>query len=174
MLSFFIIKNDIINLFFHFVSDVISLFHQKDEFREDIVFIDDFSKLWEVPRVPLLQSHNKSINILIKLLNQSDCLDNWFVLPVNIGGALGSRETMAQTQLGSGHVLVRKLLHDFHEVSSNSSVQLDDGVVESGRKASRSEKSIIKEQNKSNIRAFVTLNRSRAFPWSKSHQHTYS
>lgn len=28
LLSFFIIKNDIINLFFHFVSDIISLFHQ--------------------------------------------------------------------------------------------------------------------------------------------------
>tara|TARA_B110000285_G_C14926903_1_gene515440 strand:+ start:93 stop:647 length:555 start_codon:yes stop_codon:yes gene_type:complete len=65
LLSFIIIKNDISNLFFHFVSDIISLFHQKDEFREDIVFIDDFSKLREMPRVPLLQSHNKSINVFI-------------------------------------------------------------------------------------------------------------
>jgi hypothetical protein len=70
------------------------------------------------------------------LLNKSNGLNNWFVLPVDIGGALVSGEAVTKTELGSLDIIVLNLLHDFHEVSSNSSVQLANGVVEGGGKSS--------------------------------------
>ena len=79
------------------------------------------------------------------MLNQSDCLNNWFVLPVNISGALSSGEAMTQTELSSSHVLVSELLHDLDEMSPDSSVQLNDGVVEGGSKSSGGKESKIKE-----------------------------
>ena len=85
-----------------------------------------------MPRVPLLQSHTKSVDIFIQLLNKSNGLNDWFVLPVDVGGALVSGEAVTKTELGSLDIIVLNLLHDFHEVSSNSSVQLANGVVESG------------------------------------------
>jgi hypothetical protein len=87
-----------------------------------------------MPRVPLLQSHTESIDVFVQLLNKSNGLNNWFVLPVDIGGALVSGETVTKTELGSLDIIILNFLHDFHEVSSNSSVQLANGVVESGGK----------------------------------------
>ena len=84
-----------------------------------------------MPRVPLLQSHIKSVDIFIQLLDKSNGLNNWLVLPVDVGGALVSGETMAETELGSCHICFFNLLHDFDEMSSHSSVQLSNGVVES-------------------------------------------
>ena len=84
-----------------------------------------------MPREPLLQSHTKSVDIFIQLLDKSNGLNNWLVLPVDIGGALVSGETMSKTELGSSHICFLNLLHDFDEVSSHSSVQLSNGVVES-------------------------------------------
>jgi hypothetical protein len=129
-------------LFFHFVSDIVSFFKQVDQLGEDIVIIDDSSKLWEMPREPLLQTHTKSVDVFIQLLNESDGLNNWFVLPVDIGGALVPGETMTETQLSSPHIVVLHLLHDLDEVGSNTSVQFRDGVVESGGKSSLGEDSI--------------------------------
>jgi hypothetical protein len=66
------------------------------------------------------------------LLNEGNGLNNWFVLPVYVGGALVSGEAVTKTELGSLDIIVLNLLHDFHEVSSDSSVQLSNGVVEGG------------------------------------------
>lgn len=119
-------------MFFHFVSDIISLLKQVDKFGKDIVVIDDSCKLGEMPREPLLQSHTKCVDIFIQLLNEGNGLNNWFVLPVYVGGALVSGEAVTKTELGSLDIIVLNLLHDFHEVSSDSSVQLSNGVVEGG------------------------------------------
>jgi hypothetical protein len=83
-----------------------------------------------MPRVPLLQSHTKSVDILIQLLDKSNGLNNWLVLPVHIGGALVSGETMTETQLGSRHISIIDFLHNLDEMGSASSVQLSNGVVE--------------------------------------------
>jgi hypothetical protein len=84
-----------------------------------------------MPREPLLQSHTKSVDIFIQLLDKSNGLNNWLVLPVDVGGTLVSRETMSKTELGSSHICFLNLLHYFDEMSSHSSVQLSNGVVES-------------------------------------------
>jgi hypothetical protein len=97
LLSLFIIKNNILQLFFHFVSDVFSLLNEIDKLGENVVIIDDSSQLWEMPREPFLESHHKSVNVFIQLLNKSDCLNNWFVLPVDISGALLSGKGMTKT-----------------------------------------------------------------------------
>ena len=97
-----------------------------------------------MPREPLLQSHTKSVDVFIQLLDKSNGLNNWLVLPVHVGGALVSGETVTKTQLGSLHVLILNFLHDFHEVGSDSSVQFRNGVVES-----RSETGLGKDPKKS-------------------------
>jgi hypothetical protein len=76
------------------------------------------------------------------LLNKSNGLNNWFVLPVDVGGALVSGEAVTKTELGSLDIIILNFFHDFHEVSSDSSVQLRNGVVESGGEASLGKDSI--------------------------------
>jgi hypothetical protein len=77
-----------------------------------------------MPREPLLKSHAECVDVLIHLLNQSDSLNNWFVLTVNVSCTLLAGVAVTQTQLGSSHVLVIDLLHDFDEVGSDPSLQL--------------------------------------------------
>jgi hypothetical protein len=141
LLSFFIIKNNVSDLFLHFVSDIVSFLKQVNQLGENVVIIDDFSKLWEMPREPLLQTHAKSIDVFVQLLNESNGLNNWLVLPVDVGGALVPGEAVTQTELGPSHIVLLHLLHDFHEVGSNTSVQLGDGVVVCRGKSSLGEDS---------------------------------
>jgi hypothetical protein len=83
-----------------------------------------------MPGEPLLKSHHESVDVFIQLLNKSNGLDNWFILPVYISGTLHSRVRMTKTKLGSIHVLVLNLLHHFHEVGSEASLKLRDGLIE--------------------------------------------
>ena len=98
-MSFFVIKNDTSDIVFQVVSNILTLLNSIDKFGEDCIIIDDFCELREMPREPLLQSHTKSINVLVKLLYQSYRLDDGLVLPVHVRGALGPREAVAQTEL---------------------------------------------------------------------------
>jgi len=100
-----------------------------DKLGEDVVVIDDFNKLWEVPAEPFLQSHTESINVFIQLLNKSNCLHNWFILPVNVSGALLSGVTMSKTKLCTSDVFVLDLFHDFDEVGPDASLELCDRLV---------------------------------------------
>ena len=68
-----------------------------DEFCEDLVVIDDFGQLGEVPREPFFQPHAEGINILVQLLDKSNRLNNGFVLPVYVGGTLLAGEGVAKT-----------------------------------------------------------------------------
>jgi len=72
------------------------------------------------------------------LLNKGNGLNNWFILPVHISGTLVSREAMTKTELGSSHIIILNLLHDFDKMGSDSSVKLSDGVVVSGSESSSS------------------------------------
>ena len=146
LLSLFIIKNNVSELFFHIVIDVLSLFNEIDQLGENDVVIDDFSQLWEVPREPLFESHAKSVNVLVQLLNQSNGLNNWFVLPVDVSGALLSGVRVPKTQLGSSDVLFFDLLHDLDEVRSDSSLEFGDGLVERSGNAGFREDPIEKTQ----------------------------
>lgn len=97
LLSFFIIKNNILDCFFHFVSNIVTLFNLVDQLCENNVVIDDFCKLWEMPWEPFFQTHNKSIDILVHLLNKGNGLNNWFVLPVDVLCTSVSWEAMTKT-----------------------------------------------------------------------------
>lgn len=66
-----------------------------------------------MPREPFLQAHAKSINVFIKLLNQSNSLNDRFVLPVHIGGALGTRETMTKTELSASDILLLEIYRQY-------------------------------------------------------------
>jgi hypothetical protein len=139
-------------LFFHIVIDVFSLLDEINELRENDVIIDDFSKLWEMPRKPFLQSHAKSVNVFVQLLNQGNGLNDWFVLPVYVGSALLAGVGMTQTKLGASDILVFDLLHDLDEMSSNSSLEFGDRfIVGSGDSG-------FSEDPKKKIRVRNTLN----------------
>jgi len=124
LLSLFIIKNNLGELFFHFVIDQLSVFDEVHKLRENSVVIDDFGQLREVPREPLLQAHAEGVDVLVQLLDQGNGLNNGFVLPVHVGRALLSRERVTQSQLGASHVFVFNFLHDLDEMSLHSSHQL--------------------------------------------------
>jgi hypothetical protein len=125
LLCFFIIKNNILDLLFHFVSNIVTLLNRVDQLCEYNVVIDDFSKLREMPREPLLQSHNKSIDVFIQLLDKGNGLHNWFILPVHILSASLSGVTVCKTELGSGHISVSHA-HELGAVGSDTSVELTD------------------------------------------------
>ena len=92
-----------------------------DEFCEDLVVIDDFGQLGEVPREPFFQPHAEGINILVQLLDKSNRLNNGFVLPVYVCGALLAGEGVAQTELSSSHILIVYLLHNLDKVGLDAS-----------------------------------------------------
>ena len=142
LLSLFIIKNNGRNLFFHFVSGILPRLEQVNELGEDLVVIDDFGQLGEVPREPFFEPHAEGVYVLVQLLDQSNCLNNGFVLPVYVGGALLAREGVAQTKLGSSHILVVDFLHDLDKVRLDSSHKLGDGLIERSGDAGFSEEPI--------------------------------
>ena len=100
-----------------------------NELGEDLVVIDDFGQLGEVPREPFFEPHAEGVNVLVQLLDQSNCLNNGFVLPVHVGGALLAGEGVTQTELGSSHIFIVDFLHDLDEVRLDSSHQLGDGLI---------------------------------------------
>jgi hypothetical protein len=95
-----------------------------------------------VPGEPLLEPHAESVDVLVHCLNQSNCLDNRFVLLVHIVSTLLSRVGVSQSQLGSPQILIGGLLQKLLEVSSNTSEKLLNGVIEGGSEASSSKDSI--------------------------------
>ena len=113
-----------------------------NELGEDLVVIDDFGQLGEVPREPFFKPHAEGVNVLVQLLDQSNCLNNGFVLPVYVGGALLAGEGVAQTELGSSHILIIDLLHNLDKVRLDASHKLGDGLVERSGDAGFSEKPI--------------------------------
>jgi len=70
------------------------------------------------------------------LLDQSNGLNNWFILPVDVGGTLLSGESVTKTELSSLHILILDFLHNLDEVSLDSSLELSDGLVEGSGDAS--------------------------------------
>lgn len=60
----------------------------------NLVVVENFSHLREVPCEPLLKSHTESVNILVHLLNQSDALNNWLVGSVDILSTFTTREAV--------------------------------------------------------------------------------
>ena len=97
-----------------------------------MVVINDFCKLWEVPREPLFKSHAKSINIFVQLLDESNGLNNWFILPIYICGALLPGVGMAKTELCPLHIIIINLFHNFDEMGLDASHELCDGIVVGG------------------------------------------
>ena len=53
-----------------------------------------------MPRVPLFDSHGKSIDIFIEEFKQTNGLNDGFILSVDIEGNLVSGEGMSKTQSG--------------------------------------------------------------------------
>jgi len=64
------------------------------------------------------------------LLDKSNGLNNWFVLPVNVGGTLLSGETMSQTKLRSFNVIFVDVFQDLSKVGPDSPGELSDRLVE--------------------------------------------
>jgi len=62
-----------------------------------------------MPSKPFFKSHAERIDIFVHLLDKRDCLDNWFVLSIDILSAAMARIAVTQTKLGSLNVLVSDL-----------------------------------------------------------------
>ena len=57
---------------------------QSNELSVDFIVSDDLSEFREVPSVPFLDSHAKSIDVLVELFENSDTVDNWLILSLDI------------------------------------------------------------------------------------------
>lgn len=90
LLGFFIIKNNIADTFFHFVSNIFTCFNKMNKFSENGIIIDDFAHFRKMPGEPLLQPHTKCVDVFVKLLNKSNSLDDGFILPIYVCCTLGS------------------------------------------------------------------------------------
>ena len=71
-----------------------------DQLDIGLVVRDNFGHLREMPRVPLLDSHGKSVDVLVEEFQQADGLDNGLVLPVDVQGYFIPGKSMGQTQPG--------------------------------------------------------------------------
>jgi hypothetical protein len=98
-----------------------------------------------MPGEPFLESHAKSVDVFVELLNKGNSLNNGLILPVHVGRALLSGVRVTKTELGSLHVIVLNLLHYFDEVGLYSSLKFSDGFVERGSDSSLGEDSIKRE-----------------------------
>jgi len=107
-----------------------------NDFGVNVIVVDNLGHLGEVPSEPLLEPHAEGVDVLIHLLNESDCLRDRLILPVDILSALEAREAMTQTKLSLSNVALVNFFDDLGEVSADAADQLDDGVVVSGRDAS--------------------------------------
>jgi hypothetical protein len=111
LLSLFLIKNELSELLLHIFCNILTLLNEVDDLAENRVVGDDFTELGEMPREPLLQAHDESVNVLIHGFNEGNGLDDGLVLTVHISGALLTGVLMGKTELGTGHVLIGELLH---------------------------------------------------------------
>ena len=74
-----------------------------------------------MPRKPFLQPHTESVHILIELLNESNNLDDWLVLSVDISGALRARVGMGKTQLSFLDIFLSNFFEEFGKMSPDAS-----------------------------------------------------
>lgn len=81
-----------------------------------------------MPRVPLFDSHGKGVNIFVKEFEQTDRLDDRFVLSVDIQGDLVSGEGVSKTQSGllEFDVLELFVFEEIQEVLPNATDKLID------------------------------------------------
>ena len=141
LLGLLLIEHDVGDLVLKVVGDVFSTLDHEGQFSENDVIIDDLGQLGEVPGEPLLQSHTEGVDILVKLLNQGNSLDNGLVLPVYVGRTLVAREAVAKTELSTLYVLILNFLHKLDKVSSDSALKFSDGLVVRGSDSGGSENS---------------------------------
>lgn len=79
-----------------------------------------------MPRVPLLNPHGKSVDILVQKLKQTDGLNDRLVLPVNVQSDLVSGEGVSQTEsrLLQLNILEFFMLQEAEEMFADSANQL--------------------------------------------------
>lgn len=68
----------------------------------------------------LPDAHGESVDVFVQLVQQSDGLDDHVVGPVDIELDLGSRVTVAQTQLSFGGSQAGQTLHQGVEVQTHT------------------------------------------------------
>lgn len=81
-----------------------------------------------MPGVPLFNSHGERIDIFVKKLQQTDRLDDWLVLPVDVQGNFIPGEGVCQPQSGLLELDVFEfvMLQKFEEVLPDASDELID------------------------------------------------
>ena len=90
--------------------------HNLDEFRE-------------MPRVPFSDTHRECVDSLVKLVKDSNGLDDVVVVTLHGELDLGTRIGVTKTKLGSGHVSLTKLLQLFCGVQSKSTEHVLDDLT---------------------------------------------
>jgi len=100
-----------------------------NNFGVDWVIGNNLTKFREMPREPFTKSHTESVNVLIHGLNNRICLNDRFILSINIMWHLDSWEWMCKTKLSLLNSLVINLLWEFCEMSSNSSDKFCNGSI---------------------------------------------
>jgi len=99
------------------------------------VIVHDSGELGESPWEPFLQAHAESVNVFIKLFNQSDGLSDGLILSVNIKSAFLTRELMTETKLSFSKILLRDFFDDLGEVGADSTEHFNNSVVIAGSDA---------------------------------------
>jgi hypothetical protein len=102
LLGFLFVDHDSGDVVLDFVADCVALsVEEVDEAGVDLVVIDDFGHLGEVPGVPLLQPHAEGVDVFIHLLDEGDGLRDGLVTAGDVLSNLAAGELMTETELGA-------------------------------------------------------------------------
>lgn len=102
MVCLFLVLGDFLNLVLKLISNVITVsIDEMNQFGVDSIIIDNFGHFGEMPCEPLLQAHDKSVDVLVELVDKGDSLNNWLILTIDILGTSVAGVGVTKTELGS-------------------------------------------------------------------------
>jgi len=103
--------------------------HEKGNLGVALVFRDDLVQLGEVPRVPFANTHGESVDGLVKLIKDSNGLDDVVVVTLDGELDLGAGVGVTQTKLSSVHVTLAELAQQLAEVQSETTEEILDNLA---------------------------------------------
>lgn len=124
-----VILNESGNVVEALVAEGLLVLDEQSNLGVTLVVADNLDQLGEVPRVPLTDTHSKSVDGLVELVEDSNGLDDVVVVTLDGELNLGTGVSVTQTKLSGVNITITELLQQLGEVETNTTEEILDNLT---------------------------------------------
>ena len=103
---------------------ILAAFEEAGDSGVSVVIGHDLDQFWEMVGIPLSHAHRERVDVLVQLVQQSDCLNDHVVDSVDVELDFGPGVRVAETELRLGFGRRRQASHKVGEVKTNPAKDL--------------------------------------------------